>query len=69
VFSKKYFQRVPRPAEAAGQQIPYGSQVLGKLLASGKLVYREVCSDESQSANSGTDPGILRYGAGEQKYN
>jgi len=69
VFSKKYFQRVPRQAEAVGQQVPYGSRVLGKLLASGKLVYREVCSDESQPANSGTDPGTLRYGAGEKKNN
>ena len=42
----KYFQRV---------QVPYGSRGLGKPLASGKLVYREVCSEGSQSANSGTD--------------
>ena len=42
----KYFQRV---------KVPYGSRALGKPLASGKLVYREVCSEGSQPANSGTD--------------
>ena len=52
----KYFQRVTRPDEHLfGREVSYGSRVLGKPLASGKLVYREVCSEGSQPANSGTD--------------
>ena len=51
----KLFQRVTRPADMVGWEVPYGSRVLGKPLASGKLVYREVCSEGSQPANSGTD--------------
>ena len=42
----KYFQRV---------KVSYGSRLLGKPLASGKVVYREVCTEGSQPANSGTD--------------
>ena len=42
----KLFQRV---------KVPYGLRDIGEPLASGKLVYREVCSEGSQPANPGTD--------------
>lgn len=44
----RLFQRV---------QVPYGRSGSCRIepLASGKLVYREVCSEGSQPANPGTD--------------
>ena len=35
----KYFQRVPRPANAVGREVPYASRYIGKALASGTFCY------------------------------
>ncbi len=51
----KYFQRVTRPADAVGREVPYASRDIGKALASGKLVWGDPCSEGSQTAKSGTD--------------
>jgi hypothetical protein len=36
-------------------QVPYAQVEYLEALASGKVVYREVCTEGSQTANSGTD--------------
>jgi len=51
----KYFQRVPRPADTVGREVPYAPRDIGEALASGKLVWGDPCSEGSQTANSGTD--------------
>ena len=42
----KYFQRV---------KVPYAQGLRLEALVSRKLVYREVCSEGSETTNSGTD--------------
>ena len=36
-------------------KVPYASRYIGKALVSRKVVYREVCTEGSETAKSGTD--------------
>ncbi|MBI2968169.1 MAG: hypothetical protein HYY40_10205 [Bacteroidetes bacterium] len=48
-------------------KVPYALRYTGEALASRKGDNSNVISEVSGTANACTDPGRLRYGAGEQK--